>query len=191
MSVLRLAIIVGSTRDGRFCPTAAHWFAQQARSHSDFEIDVVDLADVQLPAVMTDFGAPEPAEVTALAPRLEQADAFVVVTPEYNHSYPASLKVAIDWYRDEWQAKPVGFVSYGGMGGGLRAVEHLRTVFAEVHAMTVRDTISFHAFWEKFDEDGQPHDGESCARAAKGMLDQLSWWAGALKEARARETYCG
>ncbi|AEF39367.1 NADPH-dependent FMN reductase [Hoyosella subflava] len=191
MSALRLAVIVGSTRDGRFGPTAAHWFAQQARSHSDFEIDVIDLVDAQLPTTITDFGAPEPAEVTALAPRLAEADAFVIVTPEYNHSYPASLKVAIDWYRDEWQAKPVGFVSYGGMGGGLRAVEHLRTVFTEVHATTVRDTISFHSYWDKFDEEGLPHDGESCAHAAKGMLDQLSWWGGALKDARARAPYGG
>ena len=74
----------------------------------------------------------------------------MIVTPEYNHSFPASLKNTIDWFDSEWHAKPVGFVSYGGMAGGQRAVEHLRQVFAELHAVTVRDTLSFHMAWERF-----------------------------------------
>ena len=82
----------------------------------------------------------------------------MIVTPEYNHSFPAALKNTIDWFRDEWQAKAAGFVSYGGMAGGQRAVEHLRQVFAELHAVTVRETLSFHMAWERFDEDGRPRD---------------------------------
>jgi hypothetical protein len=77
-------------------------------------------------------------------PPIDAADAFVVVTPEYNHSYPASLKHAIDMAHGEWNTKPVAFVSYGGISGGLRAVEALRLVFAELHATTIRDTVSFH-----------------------------------------------
>jgi NAD(P)H-dependent FMN reductase len=113
----------------------------------------------------------------------------VVVTPEYNHSFPASLKNAIDWHFTQWQAKPVGFVSYGGVAGGLRAVEHLRLVFAELHAMTVRGTVSFHMAPERFDANGEPREPEGCNRAAKAMLDQLVWWARALRTARAARPY--
>jgi len=109
--------------------------------------------------------------------------------PEYNHSFPAPLKNAIDWHFKEWQAKPIGFVSYGGISGGLRAVEQLRQVFAELHAVTVRDTASFHGVWAQFDSDGRPKDPGVCERAAKSMLDQLAWWGDALREARTRRPY--
>ncbi len=82
------------------------------------------------------------------AQRFAAADAFVIVTPEYNHSFPTPLKTAIDWHSTQWHAKPVSFVSYGGASGGLRAVEHLRQAFAEVHAVTVRNSISFHGVWD-------------------------------------------
>src|SRR5689334_20020364 len=142
---LRLAVIVGSTRDGRFGPVVASWFAGLARQREDLAVSVVDLADTPLPAHLSGRPTPEDAALlAALTPKLAEADAFVVVTPEYNHSYPAPLKNAIDWHFTQWQAKPVGFVSYGGVSGGLRAVEHLRQVFAELHAVTVRDTVSFH-----------------------------------------------
>ncbi|MER7014031.1 NAD(P)H-dependent oxidoreductase [Saccharopolyspora sp. NPDC000359] len=182
MSALRLAVIIGSTREGRFGPTVANWFVEQAQQFGD--VDVIDLAEVPLPTTL-DFGDPH---VTELAGRLAAADAYVVITPEYNHSFPAALKNAIDLYRAEWQAKPVGFVSYGGMGGGLRAVEQLRLVFAELHAVTVRDTVSFHNAWDRFDAHGAPLD-EGCNAAAKGMLNQLSWWARALRTARTAEPY--
>lgn len=125
----------------------------------------------------------------ALAPRLAAADGFVLITPEYNHSYPASLKNAIDWYLPQWQAKPFAFVSYGGVSGGLRAVEHLRPVLSEVHAMSIRETVSFHLAWERFDEEGQPVQSEECDAAAKRMLDQLAWWATALRTARRERPY--
>jgi NAD(P)H-dependent FMN reductase len=185
----RLAVIVGSTREGRLGHRIANWFAGQAGQHGEFEVDLIDLAEARLPATITAYGAPPPAPVTALAPRLANADAFVVVTPEYNHSFPASVKSAIDWYFEPWQAKPVGFVSYGGLAGGVRAVEHLRAVFAEVHAMTVRATVSIHSCWDRFDESGGLRDDESGNAAAKRLLDQLTWWSRALREARARNPY--
>ncbi|MEV8630695.1 NAD(P)H-dependent oxidoreductase [Streptosporangium sp. NPDC051023] len=191
----QLAVIVGSVRQGRLGPTVANWFAGQARLRDDIRVDVVDLADVPLPTALPAFGevpVPETARVlAALTPRLDAADAFAVVTPEYNHSFPASLKNAIDWHFTQWQAKPVGFVSYGGLAGGLRAVEQLRAVFAELHAVTVRDTVSFHKAWERFGPDGLPKDPEGCNSAAKVMLDQLAWWSHALREARARRPYAG
>ncbi|MFC8623403.1 NADPH-dependent FMN reductase [Streptomyces anulatus] len=190
---IKLAVIIGSVRGGRFGTTVADWFAGQARSHGGVTVDVVDLLDFPLPLRLPAFGedADPATEETRerLAARLAAADAFAVVTPEYNHTFPASLKNAIDWFLEEWQAKPVGLVSYGGMSGGLRASEHLRQVFAEVHAMTVREMVSFHNAWADFSEDGRPVSPAGGEEAAKALLDQLIWWADALREARARRPY--
>jgi NAD(P)H-dependent FMN reductase len=185
-NILHLAIIIGSTREGRFAPTVANWFAAQAAVREDLTIDVIDLAEARLPDILS--AKPGPG-VSAVSQRLAQADAFVVITPEYNHSYPAPLKSALDWHSKEWHAKPVGFVSYGGVSGGLRAVEHLRQVFAELHAVTMRNTVSFHGAWTHFDDQGQPKDPARYARAAKSMLDQVVWWARALRDARAERPY--
>jgi NAD(P)H-dependent FMN reductase len=171
---IRLAVIIGSTRNGRFGPTVAHWFAAQAESRAELHVDVIDLADGQ-----------------AITERLGAADAFAVVTPEYNHSFPAPLKAAIDDHFVEWRAKPVAFVSYGGISGGLRAVEQLRLVFAELHAVTIRDTVSFHNAGTRFDAAGDPTNPDECVGAAKILLDQLTWWADALREARLIRTYTG
>lgn len=194
---LRLAVIVGSVRVGRFAPVVAEWFAGEAQEHGSFQTDLIDLAEAGhvLPVAFPDFGAPMPAEVEAvragLAERLAAADAFVIVTPEYNHSFPAPLKNTIDWFHSEWQAKPVGFVSYGGMSGGLRAVEQLRQVFPELHAVTVRDSLSFAMAWDRFDESGRPQDAEDSAAAAKSLLGQLEWWGAALRKARTEVPYGG
>lgn len=126
-----------------------------------------------------------------MTPALSAADAFVVLTPEYNHSFPAGLKNLIDWHYTEWRAKPVALVSYGGLAGGLRAAEHLRQVFAELHAVTVRDTVSFHGAGASFDADGKPRDSAGPAAAADVMLDQLAWWARALREAKEKRPYVG
>lgn len=182
---LRTLVIIGSTREGRFGPTVAQWFVEQARGRDDLDVEVLDLADADLPERMGG-DAPQLAGVT---PRLAAADAFVVVTPEYNHSYPASLKTLIDWHNREWHAKPVGFVSYGGMSGGLRAVEHLRGVFAELHATTLRDAVSFHGAWDRFDADERPVDPAGCNAAAKVLLDQVGWWGHALRDARRARPY--
>ncbi|MFI6761357.1 NADPH-dependent FMN reductase [Micromonospora sp. NPDC050417] len=189
---LRVAVIIGSNREGRFGPTAARWFVAHAEQRDDLTVDLIDLAETPLPTGLTKEPPADVAQVLAsLTGRLDLADAFVVVTPEYNHSYPASLKAAIDWHFTQWQAKPVGFVSYGGLSGGLRAVEHLRQVFAELHAVTVRETVSFHGAWARFGPDGRPHDPTDCDAAAKALLDQLVWWGEALREARTRQPYAG
>jgi NAD(P)H-dependent FMN reductase len=183
---LRFAIIVASTRQGRFADVITDWFVNEARTLDIAELDVVDLAEIPLP---TDL-PPEPTPgVKQLSAHLNEADAFIVVTPEYNHSFPASLKHAIDLTFEEWHAKPVAFVSYGGISGGLRAVEQLRSVFAEMHAVTIRDTVSFHGGRAVFDEAGQPKDPEGPRRATKRMLEQLHWWALALRDARMRQPY--
>lgn len=169
---LHLTTVIGSARAGRFGPTVADWFLARAVERTTMKLDTVDVAD------------PEPTG----SDRLHAADAFVVVTPEYNHSYPAALKEFIDRHRTEWFAKPVGFVSYGGISGGLRAVEHLRLVFAELHATTLRDTVSFHHAADAFDPTGVPRDPAATA-AADLLLDRIGWWAAALHAARAHTPY--
>ncbi|MEU9715296.1 NAD(P)H-dependent oxidoreductase [Streptomyces sp. NPDC047976] len=193
---LRVAVVIGSVREGRRGPAVTDWFLSSAAGHhTGLEFDVIDLADVPLPLAMPDWGgSPDPAAAAALAdvsPRLAAADAFVFVTPEYNHSFPAVLKNLIDWHRPQWHAKPVGFVSYGGVGGGLRAVEQLRLVFAELHAVTVRDSVSLHGPWSGLGQDGAPRDGAVTESAAKNMLGQLDWWGRALRTARATRPYEG
>ncbi|MFE3140495.1 NADPH-dependent FMN reductase [Streptomyces scopuliridis] len=187
---IRLVVIIGSTREGRLGPTVGHWFTTLAAGHGSTEVDLIDLADTELPAVHPNWGTEPTPALAELSARLGAADAFVVVTPEYNHSFPAILKHFIDLHREEWQAKPVGFVSYGGVGGGLRSVEQLRLVFAELHSTTVRETVSFHKVTsDVFAPDGTAHDPEGAAGAAKAMLDQLDWWARALRTARAERPY--
>ncbi|MER7405754.1 NAD(P)H-dependent oxidoreductase [Streptomyces sp. NPDC000070] len=187
---LRVTLVVGSNRHGRFGPVIADWLLDRLRDRDDLVAEVVDVADIDLP---TSF-EPTPEATAALSgvtPKLARADAFVVLTPEYNHSFPAGLKNLVDWHFGEWQAKPVALVSYGGLSGGLRAVEHLRQVFAELHAVTVRDTVSFHNAGASFDDAGALRDPSGPDAAAKTMLDQLVWWGRALREARAKRPYAG
>lgn len=178
---LAVTVVIGSTREGRIGPVPARWIAERARARPDLAVSVVDLRAADLPAVMP--AGPHPA-VSRWAEQVGAADALVVVTPEYNHSFPAPLKQAIDLVGREWRAKPVALVSYGGLSGGLRATEHLRQVFAEVGATTIRDTVSFHGGGACFDAEGVPHDRAGTDAAAAVMLDQLTWWAHALRTAR-------
>ncbi|MEU9730373.1 NAD(P)H-dependent oxidoreductase [Streptomyces sp. NPDC048002] len=185
---LNVAVVIGSNRHGRFGPVVADWILGHVRDREDLLPEVVDVAEIDLP---TSFArTPEAARVlTDVTPRLARADAFVVLTPEYNHSFPAGLKNLIDWHYGEWRAKPVAMVSYGGLAGGLRATEHLRQVFAELHAVTVRDTVSFHNAGASFDDSGRLKGATGPDAAAKAMLDQLVWWGTALREARERRPY--
>ncbi|CAL9488650.1 2-hydroxy-1,4-benzoquinone reductase [Nocardiopsis dassonvillei] len=192
----KLVIVVGSVREGRFGPTVASWVAERARAHGAFEVEVVDLADFDLspalPAVppkMAGDDYPFPEDLAPLTRALADADAFLLVTPEYNHSYPASLKAAIDWHFTQWTAKPVGFVGYGGAAGGRHAVLHLENVLTELHAVTIRDGLSFPNYFFSWEE-GRPTDPEA-EGYAKAMLEQLAWWAGALRSARAAAPYPG
>ncbi|WP_067562529.1 NADPH-dependent FMN reductase [Nocardia acidivorans] len=190
--VLRIAVIVGSVREGRFGPVVADWITGHIAQREDMKADLIDLVKTPLPTVFPAFGQAPSGEVVAqlaaVSPRLDRADAFVIVTPEYNHSFPAALKNALDWHNEQWQAKPVGFVSYGGLSGGLRAVEQLRVVLAELHAVTIRNTVSFHNAAQVFDADRKPSD-PGCDGAAKALLDQLSWWGRSLREAKRVRPY--
>ncbi|WP_433200884.1 NADPH-dependent FMN reductase [Nocardia sp. CA-107356] len=190
MSTLKLAVIIGSVREGRFAPAVASWFVEQATRHGGFEIDLIDLAEVELPLAlpavspMLDPDPERPAGMTDLTRRLGEADAFVILTPDYNRSYPASLKAAIDWHFTQWDRKAIGFVGYSGASGGLLAIEHLRQVFNELNAHTIRNYVTFPRYYLLFDAEGGLLEPDEPAAAATAMLDQLHWWATALTAAR-------
>lgn len=145
-----------------------------------FEVDLVDLADVRLPD--DDELQPGGGKRTVLTSCIEAADGYVIVTPEYNHSYPASLKRAIDWHYREWMFKPATVLSYGAQGG-LAATEHLRGVFAELHVVTTRRAVGLRAPWERANAGAYAaSSGED--KALDEALGELTWWAEVLRAAR-------
>ncbi|MGN2641583.1 NADPH-dependent FMN reductase [Nocardia takedensis] len=182
---LRLEVIVASVRPERFAPIPADWFARAVHADPAFEVGVIDLLDAALPVDLT-----ETPRVAAFRERVGAADAFVAVTSEYNHGYPASLKTALDSVKHEWRAKPIGFVSYGGLSGGLRAVEQLRQVVAEIHMVSVRESVAFPRAKRAFDADGETSDG-AALDARDRMITQLAWWGRTLRAARAADPYPG
>ncbi|WP_448333633.1 NADPH-dependent FMN reductase [Streptomyces sp. DSM 41534] len=187
---LNLAVVIGSVREGRFGPVVAKWFAERAEEYGRFTVNLVDLADTPLPLALPavppalEPRMARPAGMAGLTRRLEEADAVVVVTPDYNRSFPASVKAAIDWHYTEWEAKPIGFVGYSGASGGLLAIEQLRQVFAELQAHTVRNAVTFPRYYELFGPEGRLRDPEGPNGVAKAMLDELLWWGELLHEAR-------
>lgn len=183
---IHLALIYGSTREGRFCDTIVKWAVSEIAPHGEFVLDLIDPAVLNL-ALHHRHKADT--ELVGLAHRIGHADAFIIVTPEYNHGYPAALKFLIDSIHHEWQAKPVAFISYGGVSGGLRAVEQLRLVFAELHAVTIRDCVSFANPWGKFDADGSLFEPDEARKAMGLLLKRLHWWASWLREARESAPY--
>ena len=187
--VLRTAVIIGSTRDGRFGPVVADWIAGHIAQREDMEVDLVDLVETPLPTVFPAFGQPPSdeavAQLGAVSPRLARADAFVIVTPEYNHGYPAVLKNAMDHTFVEWHRKPIAFVSWGNVGGA-RAVEQLRLHAVELQMAPSRFAV--HIVWGDFiqilQQGKKIEEFEHLNQAATAALDDLSWWAKVLKQAR-------
>lgn len=189
MTQPRIGIIVGSTRAGRFADKPVTWIHGLAEQRNDMRFEIVDLRDHPLPffaeAMSPAYAAPQNEHAVAWANRLAQFDGFIVVTPEYNHGPSAVLKNALDYAYAEFVRKPMAFVGYGGVGAA-RAIEQLRLVAAELQMVPVRNAVhlgmvEFLGIWQqgKTFEDF-PH----LAHAAKGLLDDLAWWAKALKAAR-------
>ncbi|MFO7962097.1 MAG: NAD(P)H-dependent oxidoreductase [Nitriliruptoraceae bacterium] len=164
---LTIAVVLASTNPEGAGVRIARWFEDRAGALTDAKLDPVRVdAD---PAVFRQV--------------IAAADAVVVITPEYNHSFPGPLKTAIDELREEWFATPVGFITYGGISGGLRAAEALRVVFGELHTVTIRETISFTDASAAFGSDGEPTDRVGPDAAATRFLEVLLWWARALRQA--------
>ena len=180
----RIGVIYGSDREGRFCDVVGGWVRAQLSKDPDLDLDLIDPLELRLPLRM---GGTTTA-LRDLQGRLASADAFIVITPEYNRSFPATLKALIDSANDAWHAKPVAFVSYGGVSGGLRAVEQLRLVFSELHAATLRDSVAFPDAWDRF-VDGRPVDEARALRALRQMVARLKWWSDALRQARQARPY--
>jgi NAD(P)H-dependent FMN reductase len=183
----KLGLIQGSIREGRFNDVVARW-ASGGLAALGFAVTTIDPADPDLLPVQTG----DAAAVAAFRRRLHGLDGFVIVTPEYNHAAPGPLKTLIDSAGREWEAKPVGFVCYGGLSGGLRAVESLRIVLAELHAVALRDTVSFSAPWNRFDPSGtliDRDDAQKSGEALAAFAARLRWWIETLSAAAAREPY--
>jgi NAD(P)H-dependent FMN reductase len=185
----RLTIIIGSTRPGRSGLPIADWFAQRARRHGGFEVDVADLAEIDLP-LLDEPHHPRLRQymhrhTKRWSGRIDAADAFVIVTAEYNHGYPAPLKNAIDYLCHEWRDKPVGFVSYGGVAAGTRAVQQLKEIVTALKMLPAVEAVNipFHA--QFIDDDGRVQANEIMEGAAHAMLNELVRLEAALRPLRA------
>lgn len=194
-STLKIKVIGGSVRQGRFNDKPAAWITAKLKERSGIEAELLDLRDYEMPffnEAESPSAKQEPYQhptVAAWTAKIAEADAFVVVTPEYNHAPSAVLKNAIDWVGPEWARKAVGFVSYGTVGGA-RAVEQLRVIVGELQMADMRAAVHIpgHQFFPVLMGQGSFEDiAPSLEDAAKGMIDQLLWWARALQAARAEE----
>jgi len=183
-----LTIIVGSTRPGRAGAPIAQWFAARAKDHGGFDVTVVDLAELGLP-LLDEPNHPRLGQYTQQHTKdwsaiVDAADAFVFVTPEYNYGYPASVKNAIDYLHREWQHKPVGFVSYGGVAAGTRAVQQLKQVVTTLRMLPVTDSVNIPFHSQFLDSDGTFRPNAVLEQAADAMLDELVRTEAALRPLR-------
>jgi NAD(P)H-dependent FMN reductase len=184
----RLTIIIGSTRPGRAGLPIAEWFADRARAHGGFEIEVADLAEVNLPLLDEPnhprLGQYMHQHTKDWSATVNASDAFVIVTPEYNYGYPAALKNAIDYLQKEWRDKPIGFVSYGGVSAGTRAVQQLKQVVTTLKMLPVFEAVSIPFHPQFMGDDGRVQANEIMEQAAAAMLDELVRVEGALRPLR-------
>ncbi|MFF8773384.1 NADPH-dependent FMN reductase [Kitasatospora sp. NPDC015120] len=178
---IRVAVVIGSVRRPRMADPLAAWLERELTAIDGLDVDMIDLAAVPLP--MHEM-RPGGAAASPIAGRLAEADGFVFLTPEYNHSFPAPVKNVIDWHFTEWAYKPVAFVGYGG-SGGIRAVEQLRTVFPELRATTVRESVLLPMPWEHLDVEGRFVAPPGTAQALGATMEELRTWAVALRPVRA------
>ncbi|GAA3681867.1 NAD(P)H-dependent oxidoreductase [Nonomuraea antimicrobica] len=177
---VRIAVVIGSVRKPRLADPLAAWLEHELTEIDWLDLDLIDLAAVSLP--MQDL-QPGGGAASPIAGRLADADGFVFLVPEYNHSFPAPVKNVIDWHFVEWAYKPVAFVGYGA-SGGIRAVEQLRTVFPELRATTVRESVLIPMAWEHLDATGRFVPPPGTVQALHAMMTELRTWAGALRSIR-------
>jgi NAD(P)H-dependent FMN reductase len=175
---LNTLLLIGSAREQRMADRVLRWLLPQLATYPEFSIRLADARDF-------DAGGVERRAATRLLEAdASAADAIIVLTPEYNHSYPAPLKTMLDSLGEPWKRKPVAFVSYGGASGGLRAVEHLRVVVAELDMADIRETVSIQDPWTNLSDEGEPRFPERLNAALGRQLTSLAWWAYSLRAAR-------
>lgn len=184
--MVKIAVIVGSTRPGRNGKAVADWVLEEARRRGGAEYQLVDIADFDLPLLdepvppsMHQYGKDH---TKRWSETIDGFDGFVFVTPEYNHSTSGALKNALDFLYREWNDKAAAFVSYGS-AGGVRAVEHLRTIAAELQLADVRGQVALSLF-EDFENFSAFKPRDVHGPALDAMFEQLTGWAGALKRLR-------
>ena len=192
MSKLKIAVIIGSTRDARFGHVPAQWIFAQAKMRPELDVELIDLKDVSLPAfneMASNAWVPsQDPKAVAWQKKVGEFDGFIVVTPEYNRSIPGTLKQAFDQAYNEWNRKAIGFVGYGTVGAA-RAIEHARSIAIELQMVNCRSAVHVGGseFFKTHPGMGkQPFDSiaDTIKNSAKDMLDQLTWWGNAAKAAR-------
>jgi NAD(P)H-dependent FMN reductase len=184
----RLLVVIATTRPGRLGAPVGRWFAARARDHGAFDVDVVDLADLGLPF----FDEPHHPRLRRYvhdhtrrwSARVDAADAVAFVTAEYNHAYPATLKNALDFLHHEWRDKPVGFVSYGGVAAGTRAVVALEPVVTALRLRPVADAVNLPFVSALIGDGGELAPDDVSEQAARAMLDELARTEAALRPLR-------
>jgi NAD(P)H-dependent FMN reductase len=185
----KLHIIIASTRPGRVGPSVAQWFSEYTAEHGKFEPVLIDLAEFNLPI----FDEPEHplkqnyhhAHAKAWAQSVSSADAFVLVTPEYNYASPPALVNALTYVSREWNYAPVGFVSYGGISGGLRSVQMTKQIVTTLKMMPLPEGVPMPMVFQNLDENGNLNAPDIYKTSAATMLDELFRWTEALKPLRA------
>lgn len=186
--MMKIKIIAGSTRPGRFNIQPANWIYNIAKERKDAEVELLDLAEINLPLldepIPPSQGKYSKEHTKKWADKIREADGFIIVSPEYNHGIPAALKNAIDFLFAEWHYKPVSFISYGSLAGGARAVEHLRGVAGEVKMYDLREQILFPNYWDNMNDEGEYQFSDQHIKAANQMIHDTVFWAGQMKRAR-------
>lgn len=186
-----LQIIAASTRPGRRGIAVARWVRQLAEAHGGFDVELVDLAEVGLP-VFDEPNHPrlrryEHQHTKDWSATVDRADAYVFVVPEYNHSFPAAVKNALDYLSLEWADKPAGLVSYGGVSAGLRAATALKPVLAALRMVPVVEAVSIPFFAQFLTDDDEFAPNTELEAGGKAMLDELARLAPALRRLRDTE----
>jgi len=181
-----IMVILGSTREGRVGETVARWLMRQLEHRTEADFELVDLRDYPLPIYEGPSSDRRDAVVERWSAKVAAADGYVIITPEYNHGYPAALKSALDHAYAEWNRKPVAFVSYGGHAAGYRSVEQLRQVAVELQLVPIREQVGIQSPWMAFNDQGD-FTRTGAEEAVGRMVDDLLWWARALQQARAAE----
>jgi NAD(P)H-dependent FMN reductase len=185
----KLLIVIASTRPGRVGLPVAEWFYERASEHGGFELTLADLAVLDLP-LLDEPSHPRLRDYTkqhthAWSATVDSADALVFVTAEYNYGYPAALKNAIDYLHHEWRYKPAGFVSYGGVAAGTRAVQQLKQVITALRMMPTGASVNIPFVTQFLDGDGVINANDVMIQAASDMLDELLEVQAALAPLRA------
>ncbi|HKR81644.1 MAG TPA: NAD(P)H-dependent oxidoreductase [Candidatus Saccharimonadales bacterium] len=181
-------VIIGSTRPGRFGVQPATWIMNLAKEHPEINFELVDLKEINLPFLDEEkpalLGEYKNAHTKAWSQIVGEADGFIVVTGEYNHTVTPALINAIDFLAAEWRYKPVAFVSYGASAGGARAVEHLRSVVGRLGMYDLTDGVHIVNYWTQLDESGTFQPTEEQTTTAHGLIKNVGFWAENLKTAR-------